>query len=440
MAVEQRDCIKWSKMIFNWLCQEEILKKTKSFNISKQLVVRAYKLVKANAGAAGVDEESLIDFEKRLKKNLYKLWNRMSSGSYFPPPVKAVPIPKKSGGERILGVPTVSDRIAQMVVKLEFEPKVEPYFLQDSYGYRHNKSALQAVGVTRKRCWQYSWVLEFDIKGLFDNIPWDLLMKAVQKHTQNKWILLYIDRWLKAPMKLPSGEIVVRNSGTPQGSVISPVLSNLFLHYVFDVWMQREHPKSLWCRYADDGLVHCQSEKQAKELLAQLTRRFTECGLQLHPEKTKIVYCKDDKRRGSYKNTKFDFLGYTFRARKCKNSKDGSIFVGFTPAASKVSLKSMRAKTKQVRWRNRTDLSLHDIAKKYNPVLQGWLNYYGRYNQSTLYPVWSHFNRTLVAWAMRKYKPLKRNKMRAVKFMLKVHERDPSLFAHWKNGMTGGFA
>lgn len=416
------------------------MQKTKPFNISKHLVVRAYKLVKANAGAAGVDQQSLVDFECDLKNNLYKLWNRLSSGSYYPPPVKAVPIPKKSGGERILGVPTVSDRIAQMVVKLEFEPEVEPYFLADSYGYRPNKSALDAVGVTRQRCWRHDWVLEFDIKGLFDNIPWDLLMKAVEKHTQCKWILLYIKRWLEAPMQLPNGNIVVRSSGTPQGSVISPVLSNLFLHYAFDTWMQRRFPTLPWCRYADDGLAHCSSKLQAESLLVELTRRFAECGLQLHPKKTQIVYCKDGRRRGSYANTKFDFLGYTFRARKCKNSKDNSIFVGFTPAVSKTSLKAMRAKTKQMKWRNRTDLSLNEIAKKYNPVLQGWLNYYGQYNRSALYPVWSHFNQALVAWAMRKYKPLKRKKTRGIKFLEKVHRENPLLFVHWREGMIGAFA
>ena len=214
---------------------------TKPFHIPKQLFVQAYKLVKANAGAAGVDEQSLDDFAVNLKNNLYKLWNRMSSGSYFPPPVKAVPIPKKSGGERILGVPTVEDRIAQMVVKLAFEPIVEPQFLADSYGYRPNKSALEAVGVTRQRCWQYDWVLEFDIKGLFDNIPHDLLMKAICKHTDCKWVLLYIERWLVVPIQMPEGNLQDRTSGVPQGSIVGPVLSNLFLHYVFDKWMQQNH-------------------------------------------------------------------------------------------------------------------------------------------------------------------------------------------------------
>lgn len=365
----------------------------------------------------------------------------MSSGTYFPSPVKAVTIPKKSGGERVLGVPTVSDRICQMVVRLEFEPGVEAIFKPDSYGYRPNKSALDAIGVTRQRCWDYAWLLEFDIKGLFDNLSHELLMKAVHKHTSEKWIILYIERWLKAPMQMPDGKIIERSCGTPQGGVISPVLSNLFLHYVFDSWMQRHHPNRKWCRYADDGLVHCETREQAEALLNELRERFEECGLELHPDKTKIVYCKDGKRKGKmYPNKSFDFLGYTFRARVCKNSKRNNLFMNFTPAVSKASMKSMRAKTRKYNLRNRTDLSLAEIAHWYNPILQGWLNYYGRYNRSALYPVWRHFNMTLVAWAMKKYKPLRKRKTKAAIFLERISEKQPKLFAHWRAGMQGGFA
>jgi len=270
---------------------------TKPFNIPKQLVMQAYKLVKANAGAGGVDRQSLEDFELNLKDNLYKIWNRLSSGSYFPPPVKAVAIPKKTGGERILGVPTVGDRIAQAVVTLCFEPCVEPHFLADSYGYRPNKSALEAIGITRERCWRCDWVLEFDIRGLFDNISHGLLMKAVKKHTQCKWIILYIERWLKALMQMQDGSLKQRDWGTPQGGVISPVLSNLFMHYVFDMWMKKTYPNNPWCRYADDGLIHCRTEAEAQAMLAALKKRFEECELELHPVKTRIVYCKDGARK-----------------------------------------------------------------------------------------------------------------------------------------------
>jgi group II intron reverse transcriptase/maturase len=404
------------------------------------LFVDAYKRIKANRGAAGVDQQSLEDFERNLKDNLYKLWNRMSSGCYFPPPVKAVPIPKKSGGERILGVPTVGDRICQMVIKFMFEPSVEKIFLPDSYGYRPHKSALDAIGVTRQRCWHFDWILEFDIKGLFDNISHELLLKAVRKHTENKWIILYTERWLKTPMQMPDGSLQEKIKGTMQGGVISPVLSNLFLHYVFDAWMQRNHPAILWCRYADDGLLHCKTLQEAEHLLEVLRQRFQECGLELHPDKTKIVYCKDGERRKEYPHKSFDFLGYTFRARPCKNTKRNSMFMNFTPAVSKAALKSMRATTRKYGLRNRADLSLKDIARWYNPILQGWLNYYGKYSRSALYPVWRHFNNTLVAWAMKKYKPLRDRRTKAAILLERIAEEQPRLFAHWRAGMQGAFA
>ena len=415
------------------------MKKTKQFNIPKQLFVEAFKNVKANAGACGVDKQSLSDYESNLKGNLYKLWNRMSSGCYFPSPVKAVEIPKKTGGVRILGIPTVEDRVAQMVAKSVFEPKVEPYFLSDSYGYRPNKSALDAIGVTRRRCWNYDWVLEFDIRGLFDNISHELLMKAVRKHTQETWIILYIERWLKAPMQQTDGTVLARTCGTPQGGVISPVLSNLFLHYVFDLWMKHYHPEVPWCRYADDGLVHCKSLQQAQKMLCELEQRFTECGLELHPDKTKIVYCKDGSRKGTYPNTSFDFLGYTFRARVCKNTKRNSLFVNFTPAVSKAAMKLMRATVRKHNVRNRTDLSLEDIARWFNPILQGWLNYYGAYSRSAMYPVLGHFNCTLVAWAVRKYRCFHKRKTWGSKFIENISKEQPQLFAHWRKGMFGGF-
>ena len=283
----------------------------KPFQIDKRRVYEAYKAVKSNGGAAGVDRQTIEQFEADLGGNLYKIWNRMSSGTYFPPPVLAVSIPKKSGGQRILGVPTVSDRIAQMVVKQLIEPDLDPIFLPDSYGYRPRKSALDAVGATRERCWKYDWVLEFDIKGLFDNIDHELLLRAVRKHVKYKWALLYIERWLTAPME-QGGNRIERTRGTPQGGVISPILSNLFLHYTFDLWMRRAHPDLPWCRYADDGLVHCRSAQEAEALKAELQVRLAECRLELHPTKTKIVYCKDGKRKGMYPNVGFDFLGYGF--------------------------------------------------------------------------------------------------------------------------------
>jgi RNA-directed DNA polymerase len=411
----------------------------KPFMIEKWRVYEAYKAVKSAKGAAGVDEQTIEQFEADLKGNLYKIWNRMSSGTYFPPPVRAVSIPKKSGGERILGVPTVSDRIAQMVVKQLIEPDLDPIFLPDSYGYRPGKSALEAIGITRKRCWQYDWVLEFDIKGLFDNISHALLLKAVRKHVTCKWALLYIERWLTAPMA-QNGSVIERTRGTPQGGVISPILSNLFLHYALDLWMTRTHPDLPWCRYADDGLVHCRTEQEAEALKAELQARLAECQLELHPTKTRIVYCKDDKRKGAYPNVKFDFLGYEFRPRAVWGPQSGRVFCGFTPAVSPSALKTMRATLRDLNIRNRTQVSLADIAQQINPLLRGWIDYYGRYTPSALSPMLRYVNQTLLAWTMRKYKRFKAHKIRASRFLQRLVTDQARLFVHWQRGMTGTFA
>ncbi len=413
---------------------------TKPFTTDKWLVYEAYKAVKSKARSAGVDQQSLEDFEIDRKGNLYKSWNRMSSGSYVPPPVKAVAIPKKSGGERILGVPTVGDRVAQMVVKQVIEPAIEAAFLPDSYGYRPGKSALDAVGVTRERCRRYDWVLEFDIKGLFDNIDHALLLRALRKHVECEWAMLYIGRWLTAPLQLADATRVERTRGTPQGGVVSPVMANVFMHYTFDVWTRRPFPDTPWCRYADDGLVHCRTEQEAQAIKAALDARLLQCGLQMHPDKTKIVYSKDGERKGQYPNTQFDFLGYTFRPRAVKNRKRNSLFVSFTPAVSKSALKSMRQTTRALNYRNRTNLSLADIARLHNPILSGWLGYYGRFCRSAMYPVLRHFDRTLVAWAMQQYRRLKGHKIRASRFLQGLAEKCAFLLVHWQQGMVGDFA
>jgi len=408
--------------------------KTKPYEISKHVVLQAFQRVKANKGAAGIDDQSLETFEANLKNNLYKIWNRMSSGSYFPPPVKAVEIPKKNGGKRILGVPTVADRVAQMVVKIYFEPTVEPYFHPDSYGYRPGKSALDAVAVTRQRCWRYNWVLEFDIKGLFDNIDHELLMKAVRKHTNNPWIILYIGRWLKAPFQMPDGTAKERPKGTPQGGVISPVLANLFLHYAFDMWMVRNHPGKPFARYADDAVAHCHSMKEAEKLYSSLKARFRECGLELQPDKTRIVYCKDDDRRGNHPETKFDFLGYTFRPRRSKN-KYGKFFINFTPAVSTKAKKAMRQTIRGWRMHLKPDKTLEDLSRMFNPVIRGWINYYGRFYKSELNSVLRHMDRALVRWVQRKYKKLEIHQRRATYWLGKIARRESKLFVHWQMGI-----
>src|SRR6202045_2779935 len=411
----------------------------KPFNIDKKQVYEAYKAVKSKGGAAGEDGQTIEQFEADLKNNLYKIWNRMSSGSYFPLPVRAVSIPKKSGGQRILGVPTVADRVAQMVVKQVIEPDLDSVFLPDSYGYRPRKSALDAVGVTRKRCWKYDWVLEFDIKGLFDNINHELLLRAVRKHVKCKWALLYIERWLTAPME-QDGKRIERTRGTPQGGVVSPILSNLFLHYTFDLWMKRTHPDLPWCRYADDGLVHCRTEQEAEGLKAELQARLAECRLELHPTKTKIVYCKDRKRKGMYPNVTLDFLGYQFRPRVVRNSRNNELFCSFTPAVSPSALKAIRSTVRDLNIRQRTQRSLDDIARKLNPLLSGWIEYYGRYAPSALSPMLRYVNLTLLRWAMRKSKSFKAHKIRASHFLQRLARDKMSLFVHWRIGMTGTFA
>lgn len=412
----------------------------KPFNIDKRLVYEAYKAVKSNRGAAGVDGQSIEQFEADLARNLYKIWNRMSSGSYFPPPVRAVSIPKKSGGERILGVPTVADRVAQMVVKLVIEPILDPIFLADSYGYRPNKSALDAVGVTRERCWKYNWVLEFDIKGLFDNIDHELLLRAVRKHITCKWALLYIERWLNAPMVQEEGTTIERTRGTPQGGVVSPIMANLFMHYTFDLWMTRTHPDLLWCRYADDGLVHCRTEQEAEALKAELQARLAACHLEMHPTKTKVVYCKDGKRKGKYPNVKFDFLGYCFRPRLALNSRNQSLFWSFTPAVSSSAMKAMREAIRDLNLWHQTQLTLQDIARKLNPLLRGWIAYYGRYVRSMLGPVFWYVNQRLRAWVMRKFKRFKHHPIQASKFLRKLAETRVDLFVHWSIERKGMFA
>jgi group II intron reverse transcriptase/maturase len=412
--------------------------KAKPFCIPKREVWEAYKQVKANQGAAGVDGETIEDFDRDLKGNLYRIWNRMSSGSYFPPPVRRVDIPKgDTGGTRPLGVPTVSDRIAQMVVKRYLEPILEPKFHKDSYGYRPGKSAHDALATARQRCWSRDWVLDLDIKSFFDEIDWGLLMRAVRRHTDCKWVLLYLERWLKAPVSMPDGTLVDRERGSPQGSVVSPVLANLFLHYAFDCWMDREFPDIPFERYADDAICHCRSEVQALELHQALKQRFAECRLQLHPQKTKIVYCKDANRTGKYPVRSFDFLGFTFRPRLAKN-RTGKRFVSFIPAVSKTAGIRMRRSVRRWRLHFRSDLDLEDIAKWVRPVLSGWVRYYGRFYPSKLRDELRTIDAFIVRWASRKYKRFRGHTKATWEWLSSLRRRNPTLFAHWTLGATAG--
>lgn len=405
----------------------------KSYDISKLLILEAFQSVKANGGSAGVDAESIEKFEERLKGNLYKLWNRLCSGSYFPPPVKGVPIPKKSGGVRMLGVPTVADRVAQTAVKLVLEPMLDPVFHNNSYGYRPGRSALDAVELVRRRSWEYNWVVEFDIKGLFDNISHELLLRALRKHCQIPWVLLYVERWLKAPMQMADGELKTRVCGTPQGGVVSPLLANLFLHYAFDVWVTKHLRSVRFCRYADDGVVHCKSLEQAEFALRKIGERFRECGLELHPDKTRIVYCQDINRQEIFPNVQFTFLGYTFRPRKAVD-KYGRVFVNFAPAVSRDALRAMRQTIRGWHLQLKCDKELTDLSAMFNAVLRGWQGYYGRFYGSAMSAIWKHMNDYLTRWMMRKYKHLARHKTRARQSLGRLAQSSPNAFVHWKLG------
>jgi RNA-directed DNA polymerase len=405
----------------------------KSFDIPKHLVVQAWKLVKRNGGAAGIDGVSIVMFERKLKKNLYTIWNRMSSGSYQPAPVLRVDIPKKSGGTRPLGIPTVADRIAQMTARLCFEPLVEPKFHPDSYGYRPRKSAHQAVAQARKRCWEYDWVIDLDIKGFFDTIDHGLMLKAVDHFNPSAWVRLYVERWLKAPAEDREGKRTERGQGTPQGGVISPVLANLFLHFAVDQWMTRHYPGLPFERNADDMVIHCRTKAEAEHLLEAIRQRLTDCKLMVHPEKTKIVYCRDGKRRELHACTRFKFLGFDFCARTAR-SKAGKLFLGFGPAISRDAEREIKAEIRGWNIQRAADANLEGLSELYNAKLRGWFNYYGKFRVSELYRIFCLFTGVLVKWARNKFKGMRGSWQSAARYISVKAAECKHLFIHWEAG------
>jgi RNA-directed DNA polymerase len=411
------------------------LGKAKSFNIPKQLVLQAYQKVAKNKGAAGVDGVSIKVFEENLKDNLYKIWNRMSSGSYFPPAVKMVPIPKKSGGERLLGIPTIADRIAQTAVVLHLEPKIDHLFDKDSYGYRPRKSALDAVAQTRQRCWKEHWAIDLDIQGFFDNLDHNLVMRALKKHTDDRWALFLVEHWLTADVQHPEGTMHKRTKGTPQGGVISPLLANLFLHYAFDVWMRGQYPETAFERYADDIVVHCKTKAQAEKILQAIEVRLAKCKLSANKQKTKIVYCGLNPAFKDYPYKSFNFLGYTFR-RRLAQTRDNKRFVGFLPAISNEAKRSIRHTIKKWRIHHRTNETISRLAKWVNPSIRGWINYYGRYYRSEMQDALLQIEYYLKKWVRRKFRDrchlvcMKRT----MRYLGQVRKHSPYLFEHWRYG------
>jgi RNA-directed DNA polymerase len=401
----------------------------KPFAVTGDEVRDAWERVRFNRGAPGVDGQSVAAFGERLEDNLYRVWNRMSSGTWFPPPVRAVEIPKP-GGTRTLGVPTVADRVAQTVAARRIEAVAEQFFHRDSYGYRPGRSAHDALAVTRRRCWEHDWVLEFDIRAFFGSVPHDLVVRAVEGLCLPPWVLLYVKRWLAAPEQLPGGEVRARGMGTPQGSAVSPVLANLFLHWAFDDWMDRNFPDCPFERYADDGLVHCKSEARARQVLAALGQRMREVGLELHPGKTRIAYCKDSNRRQPWDGpVSFDFLGYTFRPRAAQG-KNG-VFTGFGPAVSGKAIARMSEAVRGWRLRSHVNLTWDQLVHWIAPVIRGWMAYYGRYQRSGLFPLLARINYHVQKWLRAKYRRLKGFKA-MIRAWNRVTTQSPGLLPHWR--------
>ena len=410
---------------------------TKSVPVSKQQVWLAYKKVRSNAGSAGIDQVSMDEYDAHRSDHLYKLWNRMASGSYFPAPVKEVEIPKKDGKMRKLGIPTISDRVAQMVVKDYLEPRFEKLFSPHSYGYRPGKNAHQALSAVRENVRMLDWVIDLDIKGFFDTIDHGKLMLALEKHVSEKWCLMYIERWLQTPVQTKTGELVERQGkGTPQGGVISPLLANLFLHYAMDKWLEQTHSAVRYVRYADDAVLHCKSKVQADYVLRNVRKRMKQCGLELHPEKTRLVYCKDYRRQEQHESVKFDFLGYSFQPRTAKSKRDGSLYLGYDCAISISSKKRLAATMKALDIEHLTHKSIVGVAQFLEPYIRGWVNYYGKFRLWEMNPLFQLLRRRLVMWARKRYKRYKTSINRAYRWLERVKDQYPSLFYQWRLGFS----
>lgn len=415
------------------------LTQSKTQPISKEAVWVAFGKVKSKGGSAGVDGITIEKVSSNPKKYLYPVWNRLASGSYHPPAVKQVAIPKVDGSERLLGIPTVCDRVAQMVIREELERLVEPHFSEHSYGYRPRRSAKQAVQRCKENCMTHDWVIALDIKGFFDNIDHELLLKAVRHYTDEKHILLYVARWLKAEVQLPDGSIRKNTEkGTPQGGVISPLLANIFMDIVFDKWMERYYPGVPFERYADDIVIHCESFKPALRLLEAIKARLKDCQLEAHRDKTKIVYCKrNQKFHPPFKvYHSFDFLGFTFKTRRARG-KWGHLQLIFTPSMSKKACKKVAETLRKLKLHRMVHLQVQDLAEIIAPQVRGWIRYFSGFNRSGLQRAMRLINLRLVKWVRNKYKRFRRKPYKlAWNWLVRIYKSYPNLFVHWQYGFN----
>jgi RNA-directed DNA polymerase len=397
-------------------------------------VVKAYRKVRQGGKAAGIDNESWKDFEKKTERNLYVIWNRLSSGSYHPQAVREAEIPKKDGKMRKLGIPTLRDRIAQQVVKEYMEKKIDKLFHENSYGYRPLKNAHQAINQVRKNIYKYDWVIDMDIKKFFDEIDHELMLKAVMHVMDERWVEMYVERWLAMPIMKTNGDLEQKKGkGTPQGGVISPLLANLYLHFTLDLWLTKHYPQVSFVRYADDVVIHCREKGQAEEVLEAVKKRLQETKLEIKEEKTHIAYCKDYRRKEGHKTVQFDFLGFSFKPRGRKSKMDGKKFMAFTAEISQPNQKKLREAIKDnPAWKN-TTLEISDIAHQFNSKLRGWIGYYGIYSNRSLRRVLLHIDKRLVRWLQKKHKLGFR---KAINKLKTLREQNPKLFYHWSIGYT----
>lgn len=406
------------------------VKKTVPIEFSQ--VVKAYRKVKKGGKAVGIDNESWAEFDKQTERNLYVIWNRLASGSYHPVAVREVEIPKKDGKVRKLGIPTLKDRIAQQVLKDYMEKRIDHLFHDNSYGYRPLKSAHDAVEQVRQNCFKQDWVIDMDISKFFDGMDHELVLKAIEHVMDEKWVKLYVERWLRMPIQKKDGTLQQKEGkGTPQGGVISPLLANLYLHFSLDMWLSKHFPQVNFVRYADDIIIHCNNKEEAETVLEAVKQRLTEVKLQVNASKTRIAYCKDYKRKEKHETVKFEFLGFSYQPGARIGKFDGLIYTAFTAEISQSNQKRIREIIRENKLWNNTTLDITEIAKSLNMKLRGWINYYSKYSKNKLRRALIKVDSRLIKWMKNKYKI---NTGKSIIKLKQIKQVNPNLFYHWQTG------